>query len=117
AAPLRKYREATSAGADGVVEFKQPPRPLRQRWLRVFTLDVASTPPWKGGESAQFKHSRLCATALSRGYILPRYAAENRTGTDRQAGRYASAIPPAALQPSRAFPKSACRLRFRVPKV
>ena len=50
--PLRECRAASAAGADGVVEFgiTQPPRPLHQRWLRVIFLDVASTPPWKGGD-------------------------------------------------------------------
>ena len=54
AAPVIKLREASSAGADGVVGsgnrsfggWNEPPRPLQQRRLRGIFIDVASTPPW-----------------------------------------------------------------------
>jgi hypothetical protein len=54
AAPIKKCREATVAGADGAVrsshrfnrKLNEPPRPLHTMRLRVIFLDVASTPPW-----------------------------------------------------------------------
>ena len=52
AAPVTKYREASSAGADGVVLVNHrlfagptPPRPLHQKVASRYFFEVASTPP------------------------------------------------------------------------
>jgi hypothetical protein len=67
AAPVRKCREATATGADGVVAHKQrfgvSDHPVRsvKGGLRNIFLDVASVPSSRGGDCSREKYVSVIA--------------------------------------------------------
>src|SRR5437667_12083247 len=80
--PSRKCREASLAGADGVVARRRrrestTPSALLKEASRYF-LEVASTPPWKGGDFATADFavplSLLHATSTSSGHRYGQFA-------------------------------------------